>query len=83
MFVFVCIDMCLVKTLSKRLSISFIITRNRDFDEEIPSNNFFILLSKFSHLLFRISRWLKIENENSSLECKQDDVEKLLGSVKI
>jgi hypothetical protein len=39
-------------------------------------------LSKYSHLLFWISRYLKIENENDSLD-RARDIEKLLESEKI
>jgi hypothetical protein len=37
---------------SKRLSKSFLIDRNKDFDEKISSNKLFNLLSKYSYLLF-------------------------------
>jgi hypothetical protein len=45
-------------------------------------NNFFNWLYKYSHILFLISRYLKIKNNNDSLKCQQD-IEKLLDNEKI
>ena len=70
------------KSNSKKLSISFLIVRNREFDEEIPFNSFSKCLSKCSHPLFHISCQPKIDNENGFLECTQD-IEKLLESESI
>ena len=42
--------------LSKRLSICFLIIRNRDFDRKIFSNSFSKWLSKYNHPSFHVSR---------------------------
>jgi hypothetical protein len=42
-------------------SISFLIVNNRDFVEKIPSNNFFIWLSKYSILDFSLAKNKKQE----------------------
>jgi hypothetical protein len=43
-----------VKSNSKRLSISFLNARNRDFGEKLPTDSFSEWLSKYNHLLFCI-----------------------------
>ena len=50
---------------SKRLSRFILVFRNRDFDRKLASKNFSKWLSKYSHNLFRISRYPNIDNENS------------------
>ena len=67
---------------SKRLSISFINVRNKDFGEKLSSNGSSKWLSKYSHFLFRIFRQPKIEYEHGSLEFTRD-IEKLLESENI
>jgi hypothetical protein len=42
------------KANSKRLSISFLNTRNKNFGEKLLSNSFSKWLSKYSHVLFQI-----------------------------
>ena len=37
----------------KRLSVSFLIARNKDFDEKLTSNDFSKWSSKYSHFLSR------------------------------
>jgi hypothetical protein len=54
------------------------LSRNRDFDEKLPSNSLFKCLSIYSHLVFQP----KVENENDPLECTQD-IEILSESGKI
>jgi hypothetical protein len=54
------------------------LSRNRYFDEKLPSNSSFKCLSKYSHLVFHP----KVENENDPLECTQD-IEILSKSGKI
>ena len=77
------------KSIFKRLSVSFLNARDRDFGKKLPSNSFFLWYSisvskwssKYSHLLFWIFRQQKIEDENGSLECARD-IKKLLKSKK-
>jgi hypothetical protein len=65
----------------KRLSISFLIVINRDFSRRTPSNGLVNWLSKYSHPLFWVFHWPKVDSDNGSLECAQD-IEKLSESEK-
>ena len=49
--------------------------------KKMPSNSLFNWISKYRHSIFRISRELKMESENDSLDYKQD-IEKMLQRTK-
>ena len=65
------LDIILVKNISERPFISFLVYRNRDFCEKMSSNSLF-KISKHRHPLLRISRYPKMESENDSLDYMQE-----------